>query len=157
MALRSGFCCTQCKRCALLFQSSGETSGSGGYLPGLLQSRQIKWKSPVLRQRIFEWLPGHSFLLQCEGQYLKFQGTGFGFFFKLQVVVVYGGGNYQFVLAKRDKTTVRFVKGISYQCQIYTAVQHSCHSAEAVGLPGMEVYIRYLAGKGTENVWQKIR
>ena len=67
------------------------------------------------------------------------------------------GGNYKLIFAKRNKTAVRFIKGISHQCKVYTAVQHSCHSAKAVGLPGMEVYVRYLAGKGTENVWQEVR
>ena len=74
----------------------------------------------------------------------------------LQVMLVDRGGNYKFIFAKRDKTAVWFVKGISHQSQIHAAIQNSCHSAETVGLPGVKIYVWNLAGEGTENTWQKV-
>ena len=74
----------------------------------------------------------------------------------LQVMLVDRGGNYKFIFAKRDKTAVWFVKGISHQSQIHTAVQNSCYSAETVGLPGVKIYVWNLAGEGAENTWQKV-
>ncbi len=58
--------------------------------------------------------------------------------------------------AKRDKTAIWFVKGISHH-QIHAAIQNSCHSAETVGLPGVKIYVWNLAGESTENTWQKVQ
>ncbi len=48
-------------------------------------------------------------------------------------------------------------KSISHKCQIHASVQHPGHGPQAVRLPGMEIDIRNLTGKSTENLRKQIR
>ena len=78
----------------------------------------------------------------------KVQGSSGCLLLILKVMLVDWSGNYKFIFAKGDKTAVRFVKGISNQSHVHTAIQNPCHSAQTVGLPGMEIDVWDLAGKG---------
>lgn len=69
---------------------------------------------------------------------------------------IHRSGDYKFILTKGNEMAVWLVEGISHQSQIHTAIQNPCYGTKTVGLPGVEVDVRDLAGKGTENVWQKI-
>lgn len=69
---------------------------------------------------------------------------------------IHRSGDHKFILTKGNEMAVWLVEGISHQSQIHAAIQNSCYGTKTVGLPGVEIDVRDLAGKGTENVWQKI-
>ena len=87
----------------------------------------------------------------------KIQSTKICLFLIFQVMLIHRRGNYQFVRSKRNEAAVRFLESISHKCQIHASVQHPGHGPQAVRLPGMEIDIRNLTGKSTENLRKQIR
>ena len=69
--------------------------------------------------------------------------------FILEIVLIHRCCDHKLILTKWNETAVWLVEGISNEGHIHAAVQNPCHSAKTVRLPGVEVYVRNLAGKGT--------